>query len=73
MPRSLIGSGWHAAGNWVLLEGIDKTITKTATVVPEFLDEEVHIIRPLQFHTQVRDLPDSRDLASRAASAFSCC
>lgn len=41
------------AGNWVLLEGLDATITKTATVVPEFLDEEVHIIRPLQFHTQV--------------------
>lgn len=40
------------AGNWVLLEGIDATITKTATLVPEFLDEEVHIIRPLQFHTQ---------------------
>lgn len=41
------------AGSWVLLEGIDATITKTATLVPEFLDEEVHIIRPLQFHTQV--------------------
>lgn len=42
------------AGNWVLLEGLDATITKTATLVPEFLDEDVHIIRPLQFHTQVR-------------------
>lgn len=40
------------AGNWVLLEGLDATITKTATIVPEFLDDEVHIIRPLQFHTQ---------------------
>mmetsp|Transcript_20010 Transcript_20010/g.60453 ORF Transcript_20010/g.60453 Transcript_20010/m.60453 type:complete len:985 (+) Transcript_20010:276-3230(+) len=40
------------AGNWVLLEGLDATITKTATLVPEFLDEDVHIIRPLQFHTQ---------------------
>ena len=40
-------------GNWVLLEGLDATITKTATLVPESLDEEVHIIRPLQFHTQV--------------------
>jgi 116 kDa U5 small nuclear ribonucleoprotein component len=37
----------------VLLEGLDATITKTATLVPESLDEEVHIIRPLQFHTQV--------------------
>ena len=41
-----------AAGNWVLLEGLDATITKTATLVPEFLEEEVHIFRPLQFQTQ---------------------
>lgn len=41
------------AGNWVLLEGVDATITKTATIVPEFLEDEVHVIRPLQFHTQV--------------------
>ncbi|CAL5227943.1 g10990 [Coccomyxa viridis] len=40
------------AGNWVLLEGLDATISKTATVVPEFLDEEMHIFRPLQFQTQ---------------------
>ena len=41
------------AGNWVLLEGLDATITKTATLVPEFLEEEeVHIFRPLQFQTQ---------------------
>ncbi|GAB4814650.1 hypothetical protein N2152v2_001696 [Parachlorella kessleri] len=41
------------AGNWVLLEGIDATITKTATLVPEFLDgEDVHIFKPLQFNTQ---------------------
>ena len=40
------------AGNWVLLEGLDATISKTATIVPEFLDEEVHIFRPLQFQTQ---------------------
>lgn len=36
----------------MLLEGLDGTITKTATVVPEFLDEEVHIFRPLTFQTQ---------------------
>lgn len=41
-----------AAGNWVLLEGLDATITKTATIVPEYLDEDVHIFRPLQFQTQ---------------------
>ncbi|KAK9842583.1 hypothetical protein WJX81_007484 [Elliptochloris bilobata] len=40
------------AGNWVLLEGVDATITKTATVVPEFLDGDVHIFRPLAFQTQ---------------------
>ena len=40
------------AGNWVLLEGLDATISKTATIVPEFLEEEVHIFRPLQFQTQ---------------------
>lgn len=40
------------AGNWVLLEGLDATISKTATIVPEFLDDEMHIFRPLQFQTQ---------------------
>lgn len=36
----------------MLLEGLDATITKTATIVPEYLDEDVHIFRPLQFQTQ---------------------
>ena len=36
----------------MLLEGLDATISKTATIVPEFLEEEVHIFRPLQFQTQ---------------------
>lgn len=42
------------AGNWVLLEGLDATIFKTATLVPpvELWEEEVHIFRPLQFQTQ---------------------
>ncbi|PRW60836.1 116 kDa U5 small nuclear ribonucleo component-like isoform A [Chlorella sorokiniana] len=40
------------AGDWVLLEGVDATITKTATIVPEFLDEEVHIFKPLAALTQ---------------------
>mmetsp|Transcript_14693 Transcript_14693/g.41340 ORF Transcript_14693/g.41340 Transcript_14693/m.41340 type:complete len:992 (-) Transcript_14693:61-3036(-) len=40
------------AGNLVLIEGIDSTIFKTATVVPEFQEEEAYIFRPLQFHTQ---------------------
>ena len=42
----------HGAGNWVLLEGLDATIAKTATLVPEYLEEDVHIFRPLQFQTQ---------------------
>ena len=36
----------------ILLEGIDATITKTATVVPDQTDSDVHIFRPLQFQTQ---------------------
>ena len=44
--------GCCAAGNLVLLEGIDATITKTATVVPDQTDYDVHIFRPLQFQTQ---------------------
>ena len=36
----------------MLLEGIDATITKTATVIPEAYEEEVHIFKPLQFQSQ---------------------
>lgn len=39
------------AGNLVLVEGIDATINKTATVVPEFFDEDIYIFRPLKFQT----------------------
>ncbi|KAG6545698.1 hypothetical protein Mapa_012883 [Marchantia paleacea] len=39
------------AGSWVLIEGVDASITKTATLCPEFLDEDVYIFRPLQFNT----------------------
>jgi len=39
------------AGNWVLLEGIDATVTKTATVVPEVTEEDVHIFAPIAFDT----------------------
>lgn len=45
-------SAWLSPGNWVLLEGVDATITKTATIVQETYDEEVHIFKPLQFQTQ---------------------
>lgn len=40
------------AGNLVLVGGIDATITKTATVVPELLTDEVYVFRPLKFFTQ---------------------
>lgn len=39
------------AGNLVLIEGIDSSITKTATVVGELVEDEVHIFRPLRFQT----------------------
>eukprot|EP00899_Mesostigma_viride_P009923 jgi/Mesvir1/18932/Mv25784-RA.3 len=43
----------HAsAGNWVLIGGVDASITKTATLCPEFVeDEDVHIFSPLKFNT----------------------
>jgi len=44
------GCAW--SGNWVLLEGVDATITKTATIIQEIYEEEVHIFKPLQFQTQ---------------------
>lgn len=40
-----------SAGNLVLIEGIDSTILKTATVVTEQLQEELWIFRPLKFDT----------------------
>eukprot|EP00878_Enallax_costatus_P008789 GHUV01009187.1.p1 GENE.GHUV01009187.1~~GHUV01009187.1.p1 ORF type:complete len:741 (+),score=244.40 GHUV01009187.1:354-2576(+) len=40
------------AGNLVLVEGLDTLITKTATVVGRYLDEEVHVFRPLRFQTR---------------------
>ena len=39
------------AGSLILLEGIDATITKTATVVEESIDAEMYIFRPLRFPT----------------------
>ena len=38
-----------AAGNWVLIEGVDGSISKTATLVPEFSEEDSFVFRPLQF------------------------
>ena len=35
----------------MLIDGIDATISKTATLVPDLWSEEVHIFKPLQFTT----------------------
>jgi U5 small nuclear ribonucleoprotein component len=42
------------AGNWALFEGIDASITKTATVVSAMEDDasDLYIFRPLQFATR---------------------
>ncbi|XP_066910456.1 116 kDa U5 small nuclear ribonucleoprotein component-like [Clytia hemisphaerica] len=39
------------AGNWVLIEGIDEPIVKTATITQIKDTEEVYIFRPLKFNT----------------------
>lgn len=38
-------------GTWVLIEGVDASIMKTATLCNETYDEEAYIFRPLQFNT----------------------
>ncbi|KAI4335619.1 hypothetical protein L6164_014251 [Bauhinia variegata] len=38
-------------GSWVLIEGVDASIMKTATLCIVDLDEDVYIFRPLQFNT----------------------
>lgn len=40
------------AGNWVLIEGIDQPISKTATIVDANNEEDLYIINPLKFNTQ---------------------
>lgn len=40
------------AGNWVLIEGIDQSIVKTATITDLAINEELYIFRPLKFNTQ---------------------
>ncbi|CAL1292395.1 unnamed protein product [Larinioides sclopetarius] len=39
------------AGNWVLIEGIDQPIVKTATIVDVTEQSELYIFRPLKFNT----------------------
>ncbi|VVA20701.1 PREDICTED: 116 kDa U5 small nuclear [Prunus dulcis] len=38
-------------GTWVLIEGVDASIMKTATLCDEYYDEDAYIFRPLQFNT----------------------
>ncbi|KAI9079028.1 hypothetical protein K1719_039028 [Acacia pycnantha] len=38
-------------GSWVLIEGVDASIMKTATLCNVDCDEDVYIFRPLQFNT----------------------
>lgn len=40
------------AGNWVLIEGIDQSIVKTATITDLTIHDELYIFRPLKFNTQ---------------------
>uniref|UniRef100_A0A0N5AJ61 Tr-type G domain-containing protein n=1 Tax=Syphacia muris TaxID=451379 RepID=A0A0N5AJ61_9BILA len=40
------------AGNWVLIEGIDEPIVKTATITQVNYEEDVYIFRPLKFNTK---------------------
>ncbi|KAG8196595.1 hypothetical protein JTE90_014156 [Oedothorax gibbosus] len=39
------------AGNWVLIEGIDQPIVKTATIVDPNETSELYIFKPLKFNT----------------------
>ncbi len=39
------------AGNWVLIEGVDQPIVKTATITEPTGNEEAHIFKPLKFNT----------------------
>ena len=45
-----------SAGCWVLIEGIDASVSKTATIVPELplpeeSEDDIQIFAPLQFDT----------------------
>lgn len=43
-----IESDGMPAGNFVLLSGVDHSITKTATIVSADYDEDLHIFRPIK-------------------------
>jgi len=39
------------AGNWVLIEGIEQSISKTATIISSKETESIEIFRPIKFNT----------------------
>ena len=46
---------WLSMKSWrkiVLIDGVDKSIFKTATIVTKSLDEDAYILRPLSHFTQ---------------------
>ncbi|KAM7262699.1 hypothetical protein ACFE04_000382 [Oxalis oulophora] len=49
--RYRIPIGKAPPGSWVLIEGVDASIMKTATICNTEGDEDVYIFRPLQFNT----------------------
>lgn len=40
------------AGNWVLLEGVEQPIVKTATIIDATYRDELYVFRPLKFNTK---------------------
>lgn len=41
-----------SAGCWVLIEGLDQTIFKTATITEQFSEDDMYIFKPLQFESK---------------------
>jgi U5 small nuclear ribonucleoprotein component len=41
------------AGMWVLIEGVSDSITKTATIVGEDVEEDMFIFRPIAYNNKV--------------------
>ncbi|KAF9366918.1 U5 small nuclear ribonucleoprotein component [Mortierella sp. NVP85] len=49
--RYRVGTQVVTAGNWVLLGGVDQSITKTATITGTDRSEDLYIFKPLRFMT----------------------
>jgi U5 small nuclear ribonucleoprotein component len=50
--RYVVETDHAAAGNLVLLGGVDASISKTATIVTKELDDELYIFKPIKHFTQ---------------------